>query len=69
MANGGTVDIGNHINPETDAPKICGAMVEQRRRDGHGANESVPQQFVHLVGCRDPNAQRALPTRPRTPNS
>jgi hypothetical protein len=59
MRNGGTVDIDNLVNRKTDDRKICGAMAEQRRRDGHDDNESVPQQFVHLVGCRDPNTCRA----------
>ena len=69
MGNGGTVDIGNHINSKTDAPRICGAMAEQRRHDGRDGNESVPQQFVHLVGCRDPNARRPQPTHPPPANS
>ena len=64
MGNGGTAEVGHVTNPSTTTRtilgvKICGAMVEQRRPDACHENESVPQQFVHLVGCRDPNARRA----------
>jgi hypothetical protein len=40
-------------------------MSEQHGQDGRG-NESVPQKFVHLVGCRDPNArvERGPPSHP-----
>ena len=69
MARGGTVYIGNLVNPKADARKICGAMAEQGRHDGHGDNESVPQQFVHLVGCRDPNVHRPPWAPPRPPKS
>jgi len=37
---------------------ICetqGAMSQQCHDRAHG-NASMPQQLVHLVGCRDPNA-------------
>ena len=30
-------------------PRICGAMSQQR---GDGGNDSAPQKFVQLVGCR-----------------
>ena len=45
--------------------RICGAMSQQRGNSGH---ESVPQQFVHLVGCRDLEAgarHRLRASRPR----
>ena len=69
MGNGGTADVGHVTNPNNtndicDAD-ICGAMAEQRRPDGWSEHESVPQQFVHLVGYRDPNTCRA--PYPRTP--
>jgi hypothetical protein len=64
MGNGTTADVGHLANPGTDA-KICGAMTEQRRPDGYNENESVPQQFVHLVGCRDPNMRRAPWAQPQ----
>ena len=60
-----TADVGNHIKSKTDGAKICGAMAQQRRPDGAGNNESTPQKFVHLVGCRDPNAGRVPWKRPR----
>jgi hypothetical protein len=37
-----------------DAPAICGAMSQQC---GDLSNQSAPQKFLHLVGCRDPGAQ------------
>ena len=37
-----------------DAVKRCGAMSEQSADSGRG-NEQVPQQLVHLVGCREPD--------------
>jgi hypothetical protein len=48
--------------PRIDKPlqaetiRICGAMSLQRGDSGRG-NESVPQKFVHLVGCRDPKVR------------
>jgi hypothetical protein len=42
---------------------VCGAMSEQHGQDGRG-NESVPQKFVRLVGCRDPNAGTERGARP-----
>jgi hypothetical protein len=57
MGNGSTADVGSLANSKTE--KICGAMAEQRRHDGCDDNESAPQQFVHLVGCRDRNTRRA----------
>jgi hypothetical protein len=59
MGNSGVTDVDRLANSPTDAPKICGAMAEQRRPDGWSENESVPQQFVHLIGCRDPGARRS----------
>jgi hypothetical protein len=56
MGNG-TIDISNSIKPEADDAQICGAMAEQRRGDGRHENDSTPQQFLHLIGCRDPNAR------------
>jgi hypothetical protein len=46
--------IGNQNPLKTERPKICGAMSQQR---GISGNESAPQKFVHLVGCRDPKAR------------
>ena len=44
-------------NPlKTERPKICGAMLQQCGDSGRG-NESVPQKFVQLVGCRVPKAK------------
>jgi hypothetical protein len=49
---------------ETERPKICGAMTLQCGDNGRG-NESAPQKFVHLVGCRDTNARPEPWIRPR----
>jgi hypothetical protein len=38
-------------------PQLCGAMSQQR--DDSGA-QSMPQKFVHLVGCRDPKMRPPL---------
>ena len=44
-------------NPSNMEPvRICGAMSQQHGDSGRG-NESVPQKFVQLVGCRDPKAK------------
>lgn len=59
------IDVGNHIKSKADSAGICGAMAQQRRADGTDDNESTPQKFVHLVGCRDPNAGRVPRIRPR----
>lgn len=65
MGNG-TIDVGSSsAKPSADSAKICGAMAEQRRADGRDENESAPQKFVHLIGCRDPNAGKAPWVRPR----
>jgi hypothetical protein len=66
MGNGSTADVGSLVNPKTE--KICGAMVEQRRHDGCDDNESAPQQFVHLVGCRDRSTRRPPSVHPRQPS-
>jgi hypothetical protein len=65
MGNGGSADVRHLPDPKVDASEICGAMAEQRRRDGCDENESTPQQFLHLVGCHDPNSRRAPWVRPR----
>ncbi len=60
-----TTNICSHTEPKADNPGICGAMAQQRRIDGYDDNESTPQKFVHLVGCRDPSARKAPWARPR----
>jgi len=49
---------------KADGVGICGAMSQQHGDGGHG-NVSAPQKFVHLVGCRDPNARAGPWVRPR----
>jgi len=76
----GNIDVGNKTptrkpgasglrtdrqNPvKTEGPKICGAMSQQRGDSGRG-NESAPQKFVQLVGCRDSSARPEPWVRPR----
>jgi hypothetical protein len=55
----------NKSNPQkTERPRMCGAMTQQCGDSGRGT-ESAPQKFVHLVGCRDPNARPETRVRPR----
>ena len=49
-ATGPRID-STRLTPERR--RICEAMSQQRGDSGH---ESAPQQFVRLVGCRDPAA-------------
>jgi hypothetical protein len=42
-------------NPK-ERSRICAAMTQQSFDSGRG-NQSAPQKFVHLVGCRDPKAR------------
>jgi hypothetical protein len=44
--------------PRTERPRISGAMAQQCGDLGRG-NQSAPQEFVRLVGCRDPKARPA----------
>lgn len=70
MRNGTIAVSSSYAKPKADGTKIsgakiCGAMAEQRGADGRNEIESAPQKFVHLVGCRDPNARKAPWIRPR----
>jgi hypothetical protein len=47
---------------KTERPKIPAAMAQQC---GDLGNQSAPQKFVHLVGCREPKAHPAPWVRPR----
>lgn len=47
-----------------ERPSICGAMAQQCGDFGRG-NQSAPQKFLQLVGCRDPNARPVPWVRPR----
>ena len=47
-----------------ERPRICVAMTQQSGDSGRG-NQSEPQEFLQLVGCRDPNARRVPWVRPR----
>ena len=61
-ASGLRIDRPNRL--KTEGPKICGAMSQQRCDSGRG-NESAPQKFVQLVGCRDSSARPEPWVRPR----
>jgi hypothetical protein len=43
--------------------KVSGAMAQQCGDMGRG-NQSAPQKFVRLVGCRDPKARAEPQVRP-----
>jgi hypothetical protein len=43
---------------KTERPGISSAMAQQCGDIGRG-NQSAPQKFVRLVGCRDPKARPA----------
>ncbi len=60
------IDLQNplQIPLKAERPKNCGAMAEQRGDSSRG-NESAPQKFVQLVGCRDPNSRPEPWVRPR----
>ena len=47
---------------KSDLRKPVGAMSQQRSDSGI---DSVPQEFVHLVGCCDPKARSSKPDRLR----
>ena len=66
MVGNNTIDVGGQTKPSSDGSKICGAMAQQHGASGRHETESVPQQFLHLVGYRDPNACKApwIPPRP-----
>jgi hypothetical protein len=82
VVGNGNIDVGNKpparkpgqlgidgSNPlRTERPRIPAAMAQQC---GDIGNQSAPQKFVHLVGCREPKAgpdpwvrPRAAPTKP-----
>jgi hypothetical protein len=52
-------------SPSALRPRICRAMLQQCADSGSG-NQSAPQKFVQLVGCRDLKAgpQPGARTRP-----
>ena len=52
------------IPPKRERVRICGAMSQQRGDSGH---ESAPQEFVQLVGYRDPKARPDPWVRPSWP--
>ena len=76
VVGNGNIDVGNKTptrkpgqlridgpNPlKTERPRIPAAMAQQC---GDIGNQSAPQKFVHLVGCRDPKARPAPWVRPR----
>jgi hypothetical protein len=57
------LQIDSSHRPNDSESWVCGAMSEQHGQDGRG-NESVPQKFVRLVGCRDPNVRNERGARP-----
>ena len=48
--------LANTDSPSALRPRICRAMSQQCTDSGRG-NQSAPQKFVQLVGCRDLKAR------------
>jgi hypothetical protein len=75
VVGNGNIGVGNQTptlkpggiagqNPlKTEQPGICGAMSLQSGDNGRG-NESAPQKFVRLVGCREASARPEPWVRP-----
>jgi hypothetical protein len=61
--NGSTDVRIDRQNPLKTERPICGAM-SQQYGDSDRGNESAPQKFVQLVGCRDPKARSEPWVRP-----
>jgi hypothetical protein len=61
-----TINVNGQTKPKPDGSEICGTMAQQHGSGSHHENESVPQKFVRLVGCRDANAREKprMPPRP-----
>lgn len=49
--------------PRAERPRISVAMAQQCGDMGRG-NQSAPQKFVRLVGCRDPKVRPEPQVRP-----
>jgi hypothetical protein len=62
-SNGSTDVRIDRQNPLKTERPICGAM-SQQYGDSNRRNESAPQKFVQLVGCRDPKARSEPWVRP-----
>ena len=62
-SNGSTDVRIDRQNPLKTERPICGAM-SQQHGDSDRGNESAPQKFVQLVGCRDPKARSEPWVRP-----
>jgi hypothetical protein len=63
-APGSTSRVDQQNPLRTERPRISGAMAQQCGDNGRG-NQSAPQKFVRLVGCRDPKARPERTIRPR----
>jgi hypothetical protein len=78
VVGNGNIDVGNKTptrkpselridkqnSLKAEPPTICIAMAQQCGELGRG-NESAPQKFVHLIGCRDAKARPEPWVRPR----
>jgi hypothetical protein len=56
----GNIGVGNTNAPRKSGQQMAGAM-SQQGAPIMGDNQSSPQKFVRLVGCRDPNARELKP--------
>ena len=55
MGNG-NIGVGNTAAPRKSSQQMAGAM-SQQNAPVMGDNQCSPQEFVRLVGCRDPKAK------------
>jgi hypothetical protein len=65
MQGSGSSGAGTVKQMQAGQPTNCGAMSQQGSFSYHG-NVSLPQQLLHLVGCRDPRV-RSEPQARKTP--
>jgi hypothetical protein len=56
----GNIGVGNKNAPRKAGQQMAGAM-SQQGAPIMGDNQSSPQKFVQLVGCRDPKARDLKP--------
>ena len=62
-SNGSTDARIERQNPKRTERPLCGAM-SQQYGDSNRGNESAPQKFVQLVGCREPKTRSEPWVRP-----
>jgi hypothetical protein len=64
VVGNGNIGVGNKSTPRKSGQQMAGAM-SQQGAPIMGDNQSSPQKFVQLVGCRDPKAKLEPKVRPQ----